>query len=579
MGAFFLIRKAPGVRVETCAAKADELMQLQGFGTPSVLDFDDHVLYSYQKIIIGHKNYLKINCDDYCCCVGTLIYDGQIGSKALELIYERIDEDAFFNVVVHGEYCLIVRKAQKFYLMVDDIGIYKTFVDSKNYIFSSSFLVVSALIESRKINEQSVYEYVFNGATYGDETIFRDISLVASNYIHTINNEVRYKKKHRPLSEMDDINKHEDYCESNLTELTKYFGVISDCFGKDIGTALSGGYDSRLALALLLKHKTEPWLYVYGKSTDLDVTIAREIASQQGFDLCHTDKTSRSKFNANEIGKQIETNYYFFDGYPPEGIFNNGRDRETRYERYKKRSLIVNGGGGAIFRNFFALPDTPFTVKQLLWAFYSRFEPNVCSSRFNETSFHATLGKKIQQALDTDSETLVRKQVELVFILFRCRYWMGRNNSINNRLGYSLTPFVDTNIIREALKVPLKEKNCGRFEGWLIRKINPDLAGYNSCYGHNFSSNPPIKQQLIEYSTIFRPTWIRRYTYRIKIQAQRRKGPYFQMDDWRAKLLGGGFPYMSRFFKIDSIRDQSHYNRICTLEYLFQRVGSDMPGD
>jgi asparagine synthase (glutamine-hydrolysing) len=64
---------------------------------------------------------------------------------------------------------------------------------------------------------------------------------------------------------------------------------------------------------------------------------------------------------------------------------------------------------------------------------------------------------------------------------------MGRNNSVNNKIGFALTPFITQSLIERALRLPLRQKNTGRFEARLIREINPRLAAYPSAYGHSFA--------------------------------------------------------------------------------------------
>jgi len=45
-----------------------------------------------------------------------------------------------------------------------------------------------------------------------------------------------------------------------------------------------------------------------------------------------------------------------------------------------------------------------------------------------------------------------------------------RENSINNRWGYSVLPFFDFRTVAEALRIPIRYKHFGDFESAMIRR-------------------------------------------------------------------------------------------------------------
>ena len=151
---------------------------------------------------------------------------------------------------------------------------------------------------------------------------------------------------------------------------------------------------------------------------------------------------------------------------------------------------------------------------------------------------------------------------------------MGNNNSINNRLGSALTPFIDYAIVKDALSVPLQAKNFGQFEANLINAVSPDLAAYDSSYGHNFVGKVPTKRKMQDCSTYAKPTIMRRYVYRLKMKLKDKDVPYFLSAQYLKNVLKDEFPNMSYFFRVAQVRDDQQYNRICTLEYLLQEYGA-----
>src|SRR5262249_32365740 len=86
----------------------------------------------------------------------------------------------------------------------------------------------------------------------------------------------------------------------------------------------------------------------------------------------------------------------------------------------------INGGGGEIFRNFFYLLDRRYTIREILWSFYSRFNPATCTALFDSESYYSSLERKVINLLSTDEQWLPRPTVEWLYHSFRYRAWDGK---------------------------------------------------------------------------------------------------------------------------------------------------------
>jgi asparagine synthase (glutamine-hydrolysing) len=170
--------------------------------------------------------------------------------------------------------------------------------------------------------------------------------------------------------------------------------------------------------------------------------------------------------------------------------------------------------------------------------------------------------------------------VEQIYPRVRCRALSGREISLEGRYGAYLMPFLDRDVVAEAMTLPLALKNAGRFEAMLLDSIDPELAGLPSAYGHDFSGAPAFGHRLGEWSTRARPVWLRQRSYAIR----RRLGP---MADEHGGLLGPDYlgrvvdldyPILRRFFNVERIRDSGLMRRIANLEYFAQRLGSKLAG-
>jgi asparagine synthase (glutamine-hydrolysing) len=345
---------------------------------------------------------------------------------------------------------------------------------------------------------------------------------------------------------------------------------------REIDTALTGGFDSRFMFALTRDAGLNARVHVYGRTFDPDVRCAQGIAVGEAFRLEHEDKSLTPLPEPGAFAEIVEANCLAFDGYPPDGIFDNATDLAARQRRVTGGALMLNGGGGEIFRNFFYLPDRPFSALEIAWTFYCQFDPRTCTERFDEEEYLEGVAAQIAERVDARGERLSRQEVEAVYPLFRCSYWMGRNNSINNRLGYAWTPFIDPAVISAALAVPLSYKNLGRLEGRMIAIVDPALARYDSVYGRSFDQEPGLRERVEGWAGRARPPLLRRYAYRLH---RRTASPWTGVlaRALLEQVIDLRFPVMRTYFAIDRIADPVHVRRICTLEHLFGRLGVASP--
>ena len=536
-------------------------------------------LQYFNKQTVHVENFVNFGAENYCACVGTLIYKSQIGKAALQKYYQDFLSNSIVDDDLYGAYCIVIHYAGKLYLRIDALEVYKIFETQQCGIISSSFLALLASSKKKTVNTQCLYEYIFQGATYGGETVIREIELIDQEKIQ--NTQSLYSLYNDISANENSVtpNSFESALKDNLEQLNRGFSAISDCFGNNIDTALSGGYDSRLTLALLNSQNITPNLHVYGSESDADVTVAKEIAASEGLHLAHIDKGTSEKLAVKEYQNVIEQNMQVFDGFPVDGIFNSGADIQARKARCSNGEVMLNGGGGEIYRNFFYVLNKSIGVKSMVWTFYSQYDPLTTTDRFLENKYQENFSKKIKRCLGTTNDQISREDIDLLYPKFRCRYWMGKNNSINNRFGYALTPFIEGNVVKEAAKINPQYKNHGVFEAALIAQVNPSLAGYRSGYGFNFTEGPSLKHKLKDYCTYLRPPWLRRYTFRIRTRRMVLQRPWYLAEDLLDSVLPDQFAYLKEYLYPTMLKDNAQFNRACTLEYLFRRFSPTISFD
>lgn len=570
MGAFFVLRndapsRAPAQLLEHLHAH----FVACGFAAPFEVTMRDWHVAVYPKLNATRPHVHWIDDGNFAFATGTLIYRGAASSAALTRIWADEENGTFDPARLRGAYALGICRRGRLMLSIDAPGTYKVYRDETGTVTSSAFLAALAGVSRPEADVQGVYEYVFQAATYGGRTLVKGIRLLDPRQAIAFGTQATLlplPASAPGLGGPSTFAAHLDQC---LSALRDWFGEIVSCFGDRIDTALSGGYDSRLILALLLDRGVTPRLHVYGRKGDPDVRIALRIAEGEGLPIEHVDKSLAQRTPPLGLTETIAQNCRLLDAYPVDGIMDDGADVATRRDRAAGGALALNGGGGEIFRNFFYLPDRPFSVQEVIWTFYSQFDPASATELFSEHAYEQAMASAIADAIGTTAQALSREEVELVYPAFRCRFWTGRGTSVNNQFGSALTPFIDQRIIAGAAPVPIRYKNHGRFEAALIEALNPSLASYPSDYGHGFTGPIPFKRRLKDHLTLARPPLLRRYSFRVKARLKRSQVALSRYDT----VIDPAFPQMSRYFRMEKIRDQGQFARVCTLEYLFTRYG------
>ena len=570
MGAMLLVRTTLPDAAETFH-RGNACLARQGFASPLVVETESFLLALYQKQLCPTENVYHHENGDFCASVGTFLYRETVGVAALSRFYRDLVRAKVDDKKMYGSYCILVYRNGKLYLDIDALETYKLYEARNGEVISSSLIAGLTCLSGWSINVQALYEYVHQGATYGGDTIAQELNQLSrhrianSNHCHWVNH---------PAFEITAEASRVDLVDSvsqTHKVLFRQFQAITGCFGDRIETGLSGGYDSRLTLALLLEQGVAPHLHVYGNERDPDVIVAKSIAATEKLTLDHIDKNDLGQKSLDDYPQVVEKNFFRFDGLPVDGVFNLGADLRTRELRCKSGALMLNGGGGEIFRNFFYLPNRNLSVHTLVSVFYSQYDPRATTRSFSNERYRQRLAIKIRDSIGTSSDRLTRAEADLVFPMFRCRYWMGMNNSMNNRLSYSLTPFIDHEIVLAAARIPANYKDSGNFESRLIQNVNRQLAAYSSAYGFDFVKGPGTINKILEKIMHQKPAWLRRNSFIVKNRLRGVARPEHLTTRYIQNVFPNGLQHLERFFVAENLADSGQFNRALTVSYLMQR--------
>jgi hypothetical protein len=582
MAALFLVRTADPDAAGAAIAAARAQFERHGFSGLVEKALPGWRLLHAPHIIGGPQSLLE-DGDDLVAVAGSLTYDGLMGRPALEALLRTVSLPEPDWSRLGGQFVALVRRGGRGFLLTDHFAMFQLFHDRDMSLFSTSLLSAVAVLPRVSFDPQGVFELAFNVAPIGDDTVFNELrTLGPDRVVELVPDGVRVHAVARPLPDSpaampiaERLDRHKARLAAAVRSYVRHFGDRVYC-------PLSGGLDSRLLLAALRAEGCRPQVYVYGRPGDGDVRIARSVGEAMGFDVDWLDKEAR-RLAPDEFPEQVERNFQQYDGLPSFGeLFENGMNAAARDSRHAGGALSASGACGEIYRNFFYLPDRPFSADAVGRTFFARYARGDLTAAFDEREFLRRIGDKIVGALGLAGarERLPRPLVEQAYPRIRCRALSGREISLEGRYGAYLMPFLDRDVVAEAMTLPLALKNAGRFEAMLLDSIDPELARRPSAYGHDFAAPPGLGHRLGEWSTRARPVWLRQRSYAIR----RRLGP---MADEHGGLLGPDYlgrvvdldyPSMRRFFRIENVRDSGLMRRIANLEYLAQRLGGKLAG-
>jgi len=575
MGCWFLCPLDPSGAHEAWLAAARLQFGRHGLAPPEEIRTDTHALLASGSIH-PHGGSLCQTDDGFVAVAGTLFYRGQFGARALKALLSdfRSPFDGWGDVV--GQFAAVVLKGGRFHVFGDPLGIFNVFESADGRFVSTSFLTMAAVLERLRIDRQSVFEFVFTAGVLGDATPFQEVRRLPAGCQLTLG-AARREHTSTPWrwSALPGV-AIEDQVDLQACALHRLAETVSNAFGSRVRAPLSGGFDSRLVLAAFRSAGARPHLYVYGDGGSADVRIAREVADGERFSIDHIDKSESASLDLEAFAAHVEHDFHLVDGLSVDGsVFDNGGNAAARLKLQAGATIAASGSGGEIFRNFFHLSDRGYRLKDVVHAFYRQFDSRTATNAFDSGGYDEAVEAKMSAALARIDAPVTRRTIEWLYPAFRCRAHLAREISIVGRYGAYFVPFIEASIAWSALDIPLVAKKHGVFEARLIEKLFPSLSRYRTVYGASTTS-VRWRTMIDETATLWRPIWLRRWSYSVKARLHRQTDGHGCMPS-RPRLnavVDPDFPAMRTFFRPQFIRDDGMLRRVALLEYMISRLGS-----
>ncbi|UZK68599.1 hypothetical protein OKW76_11125 [Sphingomonas sp. S1-29] len=577
MAGLYLTRNAQHGAAATRLDAARTQYARHGFDAPTALAVPGWDILHFDYIVGGPAT-LHVESDDFIAVAGTLTFDSAIGAPALKALLASFDTTPDWQRI-GGQFTALVHKSGRSVVFGDWFAAHQLHHDTDRSFFSTSLLAAARSMPGLRFDPQGVYEFAFNVVPVGDDTVFEGLKTLGAREMVELTREGTHThplEKRLPDTASD--LPLPDRIASHRQRLAQVVTAHAQPFGDRIFCPLSGGLDSRLLLAALREAGHAPHVYVYGDRDEDDVVFAQAIGDAMGFAVDWVDKDGALSVTPDGFTEQVARNFDQFDALPTFGnIFDNGGAAWARDKRHAGGALAASGGCGEIWRDFFFLADRPASARTVARTFFARFDARDATARFDPRAFMGAIERKIADALGVASPTalLSRQWIEQAYPRVRCRSLFGREISLESRYGAYMMPFLDHQLVAEAMALPMALKQAGRFEAQLLAAIDPALAAQPSAYGHRFTEPPGRSHRFSEWSSRIRPTWVRQHSYAL----QRRLRPMgdehggLLTPDYMARVIDLDFPAMRAFFNIDRVTDTALWRRIAALEYLAAALG------
>lgn len=573
MGGWFVCRKNDDVQQRL--AMAERQFAAHGFGSVRRFETPTHAGLLTGYIHPGPAATFAQEGDDFIAVAGTLFYDGEASEESLRRLLREFSLPFDQWERVTGHFALLVSKGGRLFVLNDYFGAYHVYATPQHEVVTTSFLSAAQSLPRVSFDRQGVYEFVFNATPLGESTVLAEVTKLSPFEQWELGETISVHAVRKGLEARFDPACAD--AKAHADRLRALFAAPLKTFGDNIQCPLSGGFDSRLVLALLLDAGAKPHVYVYGTPGDEDVSVAAAIGKAEGFEVEVFNKAAYARVTPDQFADIVQHNFHEMDGVPVDGgLFDNGGNSAARHNRARGGALAVSGAAGEIFRNYFYLRDRPFHSRDILYAFYAGFDPKDCTAEFDEAAYFGAMDAKLRRALGSNDGNLSRAEVESAYPLFRCPPFFGREISLVSRFGSYFMPFFEYNIVRHTIGIPVSARNHGAFQSQLLATIHPRLAGYMSAYGHSFTEPASFQHRLSEAVSLYRPPWLRRYGWRMKqaIKGRPALAPTgYMAPDYLGRVIDLGFPAMRRFFNMEHVSDLTLYRRIATLEHLAARLG------
>lgn len=489
MGALYLYHES---QLKT-KDEVQETFLKRGFTESTEIIMGSYRLIVYGKMLVQNKQIYQKGQDCIVVC-GTMIYKGLGVNESLSELFRDIVSNSIDENQLIGHFICVEFINSKIRIITDRLCTLPLYYSEDQLIFSSSFLALSSAIKTPlTINTFAMLEILLGQGVLPPDTQIDQIKRWTPSASDATINHISFYKYSDPQIDHSEIHSVSDAINRQIENLDAYFVQAKPLlteYGACMG--LTGGFDSRLLLAFLIRHGIKTECYTHWQNgVSEDFKIASAIAEKLSLKLSYVEEHYRKD---SQGGSSLEDGYLFTDGQIRRQYYWN--EIYTSEEYYKKLGLKarvgLNGVGGEQYRNSEGFPHFKGSLTNWLNDKILYTVPNVFLNKKLAEEFRERFTQKVANLLRIDetlmSNLIVKRYFNEVYGYTNRYYRAG----FENQLMYHLSPFSDSfNSLYAYGAIPYLG-NLHGFQMEMIKRVNPQLAGINSSYGFPFDANIPL---------------------------------------------------------------------------------------
>lgn len=516
MGAIFLYKKNASIDINAVLSVFKE----KGFTEPHNFTCSSYNILLYKKIGINQPNFLEIG-ENSIYCVGTFIYKRSNYKDSLANLLLDLSENNFSPDALLGNFLILYRSGNKLFYISDRSGIQNIFYNKDKSVITSSFLAcVNSFNTKVTVNKHAAVEVLTTGTLIGSETLFNEIERFEVSHPAKFDELEPIKYDRNPVPGI--CHKKYDSCmDEQINVLDNYFSSIKNFADEmKVDSGITGGHDSRLIMALALKHFKDISFNTHWRSEkNVEFDAAQELCKVTNADLKLIPVKNPEEMSVEELESNFKDAFLFFDGLIKMHSFWT-EEYNTRSYREKvlgDRRLGLSGIGGEQYRNEERMNRSKWKVYNII---KYKILLNTCGDCFlDDSSLEDTISyieSKFRNILGIGGKKKInrleyKRYLNDVFVPGR----LSARNNAENQLSFFLSPFTDHTVSTESYRVVQILGPSLQFEEEMIKKIDPKIASVPSDHGFDFFNGEPLTGKLKSFFIDFVPVSVL-YRYYVK---------------------------------------------------------------
>jgi len=357
--------------------------------------------------------------------------------------------------LISGEFAAIIIEGQQIYLITDVIRSTALFykIEDEN-VYVSDLCYTFRKEHPVSLNIDAAKTFLHSGYTHGYSTLNNDVFQIEAGTIVHIS-----KDKHRVYNYIDTVKialQHrtpEDLFDILSEVFDDYIKILD---GRQVAISLSGGYDSRLILAMFhIKNYDNITCFSYGRPSSIELKDAKTVAETLGcswhcinYDLAF-DPSVLSKNSFDEYCRYASNDaaMFFLKQYFP-ALYLKEK------ELLSPDAIIIAGHTGDMISGSHL---RPFMSSEKMTR--DMFVNNLMRMHFNSFSHKPKLNKIISDSITMFETDLHWLQYESWERINRQAKFIVNSNRAYNYFGYNtLIPLWDRRILEFFRRLPFEQK-------------------------------------------------------------------------------------------------------------------------